>query len=43
MRQGNLPDEAYGGLTDRHISLEDTLCIKTTKHPGRPKNVMRSV
>ena len=43
MQQGDLSYEDYGGLTDRHISLEDTLRVKAVKRPGRPKNVTRSV
>ena len=37
MQQGNLPYEDYGGLTDRHISIEDTMRVKAAKRPGRPK------
>jgi hypothetical protein len=37
MQQGDLPYEDYGGLTDRHISIEATMRIKATKRPGRPK------
>jgi len=37
MQQGDLPCEDYGGLTDHHISLEDTLRVKAAKRPGRPK------
>jgi hypothetical protein len=43
MQQGDLSYEDYGGLTDRHISLEDTLRVKAVKRPGRQKNVTRSV
>ena len=28
---------SYGGLSDRHISLESTMRVKATKRPGRPK------
>ena len=34
MQQGDLPYEDHGGLTDRHISIEDTMRVK---RPGRPK------
>jgi len=37
MPQGDLPHEDCGGVTDRHISLEDTLSVKAAKRPGRPK------
>jgi hypothetical protein len=37
MRRGDLPYEDYSGLTDRHISIEDTMRVKAAKHPGRPK------
>ena len=37
MQQGDLPYEDYGGLTDRHISIEDTMRVKAAKRPGRPK------
>ena len=37
MPQGDPLSVDYGGLTDRHISLDDTLCVKATKRPGRPK------
>ncbi len=37
MQQGDLPYEDSGGLTDRHISIEDTMRVKAVKHPGRPK------
>ena len=37
MPPGNLLYEDYDGLTDRYISLEDTLCVKAAKRPGRPK------
>ncbi len=40
MQQGDLPYEDSGGLTDRHISIEDTMRVKAVKHPGRPKNVI---
>jgi hypothetical protein len=37
MQRGDLPNENYGGLTDRHISIEDAIRIKATKRPGRPE------
>jgi hypothetical protein len=37
MQRGDLPYEDYGGLTDRHISIEDTMRVKAAKRPGRPK------
>ncbi len=37
MQRGDLPYEDYGGLTDRHISIEDTMHVKAAKHPRRPK------
>jgi hypothetical protein len=37
MRQGDRPHEDYGSLTNRHISIEDTMRVKATKRPGRPK------
>ena len=37
MRRGDLPYEDYGGLTDRHISIEDTMRVKAAKRPSRPK------
>jgi hypothetical protein len=37
MQLGDLPCEDHGGLTDRHISIEDTMRVKATKHPGRPQ------
>ena len=37
MQQGDLPYEDYDGLTDRHISIEDTMRVKAAKRPGRPK------
>jgi hypothetical protein len=43
MPQGDLPHGDCGGVTDRHIRIEDTLSIKAAKRPGRPKNVTRSV
>jgi hypothetical protein len=36
-RQGDRPGEDCGGLTDRHISIEDTMRVKAAKRPGRPK------
>ena len=37
MQQSDLPYEDYGGLTDRHISIEDTMRVKAAKRPSRPK------
>jgi hypothetical protein len=37
MVRGDLPYEDYGGLTNRHISIEDTMRVKATKRPGHPK------
>ena len=37
MPQGDPLYLDYGGSTDRHISLDDTLCLKVAKRPGRPK------
>ena len=37
MRQGDRPYENYGGVTDRHISIEDTRRVKAAKRLGRPK------
>jgi hypothetical protein len=37
MQRGDLPYEDYGGLTDRRISIEDTMRVKAVKRPGRPK------
>ena len=37
MVRGDLPYEDYGGLTNRHISIEDTMRVKATKRLGRPK------
>ncbi len=37
MQRGDLPYEGYGGLTDRHIGIEDTMRVKAAKRPGRPK------
>ena len=35
-----MPYEDYGGLTDHHISIEDTARVKVAKRPGRPKNLI---
>jgi hypothetical protein len=43
MQRGELPYEDYGGLIDRHISIEDTMRVKAAKRPGRRKNVTQSV
>ena len=40
MQQGDLPYEDYGGLTDRHISIEDTMRVKAVKHLVARKNVI---
>ena len=37
MQRGDLLYEDYGGLTDRHISIEDTMRVKAAKRPGHPK------
>ena len=37
MQRGALSYEDYGGLTDRHISIEDTRRVKAAKRPARPK------
>ena len=37
IQRGDLPYEDYGGLTERHISIEDTLRVKAAQRPGRPK------
>ena len=37
IQRGDLPYEDYGGLTDRHISIEDTMRVKAAKRPGHPK------
>ncbi len=37
MQRGDLPYEDYGGLTNRYISIEDTMRVKAVKPPGRPK------
>ncbi len=29
--------EDYGGLTDRHISIEDAMRVKAAKRPGPEK------
>jgi len=42
MQRGELPHQDYDGLTDRHISIEDTMHVKAAKCPGRPKNVTQS-
>jgi len=43
MQQGDLPYGDYGGLTDRHISIEDTMRVKARQAPDRPRNVTRGV
>ncbi len=35
--------EDYGGLTDRHISIEDAMRVKAAKRPIARKNMTRSV
>lgn len=37
MQQGDLPYEDYGGLTDRHIRIEDTMRVKAAKCPRQPE------
>ena len=37
MQQDDLPYEDCGGLTDCHISIEDTMRVKAAKRPGHPK------
>ena len=37
MQRGDLPYEGYESLTDRHVSIEDTMRVKAVKRPGRPK------
>jgi len=37
MQPGGLPCEDCGGLTNRHISIEDTMRVKAAKCPGRRK------
>jgi hypothetical protein len=31
MQQGDLPYEDYGGLIDRHVSIEDTMRVKAAR------------
>jgi len=37
MQRGDLPCEDFGDLTDRHISIKDTMRVKAAQHPGRPR------
>jgi hypothetical protein len=39
MQRGDLPCEDYGSLTNRHISIEDTMRVKATRRPGHPKKM----
>jgi hypothetical protein len=45
IRQSDLPYEDYGGLTDSHINIEDTMRVRAAKHaiieaPVRPQAEM---
>ncbi len=43
MQQGDLPYETYGGLTDRHISIETRCASRPPSAPVARRNVTQSV